>query len=87
MALEMLKDNPRSFLVCMSGSGCSQVINENKDLENRIFSAWFYKTKMMGQNFDEVIIDDGDCLPLSLLLECINYFQERQLKITITTSV
>jgi hypothetical protein len=87
MALEILKDNPRAILLCMSGIRCSELINENKDLEDRIGSVWSYKTKTVGRNIDEVIIDDGDCIPLSHLIECINYFQERQIKITITTSV
>ena len=86
MALDILKDNPRSILLCMCGSRCHQLVNENKYLKDRIDSIWCYKSITVGGNVDEVIIDDGDCIPLSFLIECINHFQKIQIKITITTS-
>lgn len=86
-ALQMLRDNPKAVLICHVGSRVAQLNQENKDLEPRVFSAYCCKSKFTGMNYDEVIIDDGDCIQLSLLLDLINFFQGRNVKITITTTM
>ena len=86
-ALQMLRDNENAALICHVGNRVAQISNENKDLESRIHSAYCFRNKFIGRNYDEVIIDDGDCIQLSLLLDLIIFFQSRNIKITITTTM
>lgn len=87
-ALRILREDPNSILICHIGNRSMQLSHENKELDHRIFSAYSPKGKVLcrGLKLQHIIIDDGDCINLSLLLEWINYCMEKNLNLTITTT-
>ena len=87
LALKMLRDSDDGIMICHIGNKAHQMKNENKDVSHRIFNAYSPKIHLSGIKFNKAIIDDADCIPLSTLLEWINWLQERNINITITTSV
>ncbi len=73
--LDLLRDNDKSIMFSRVGLRIDHpILNENPEIKKRIFDIYTYQERVRGMNVDMIIIDDGDLIPTSVLLEMINLF-------------